>query len=111
MTENKFINECGCSCNEGHSHGRDGEECGCGHNHDHEEQTMHLVLDDGSEVKCFVLGIFDVSEQEYIALVPEGEEIVYLYKYDEANDGPVLSNIQDDEEFEAVSEVFREIYE
>ena len=55
---------------------------------DQEEVTVTLTLDDGSQLECVVLTIFDAGEREYIALLPmegelaeEGE--VYLYRYSE----------------------------
>lgn len=42
-------NTCGCGHDHEHEHG---EDCGCG-----EHATMMLQLDDGSELKCTVLGI------------------------------------------------------
>lgn len=40
-----------------------------------EEVTVTLTLDDGSQLECVVLTIFDAGEREYIALLPmEGEE-------------------------------------
>ena len=50
-------NTCGCGHDHEHEHG---EDCGCG-----EHATMMLQLDDGSELKCTVLGIFDVEERVY----------------------------------------------
>lgn len=106
-------------------------DCGCGvdcddHNHheseDHEfhdvdEDTLiHLVLDDDTELECVVMGIFDVEETEYIALLPTDEEAaeagVLLYKYVELdNEEFDLESIDEDEEFEKVSEVFYEIFQ
>ncbi len=76
-----------------------------------------LDLDDGSTVECSILSIFSVQEQDYIALLPldekgnpneEGE--VYLYRYFEDEEGnPSLENIEDDDEFDIVSDRFDEI--
>ena len=76
-----------------------------------------LDLDDGTQVECEILTIFDVGEQDYIALLPldekgepneEGE--VFIYRYSEDSEGnPNLENIQDDEEYEAVSDRFDEL--
>ncbi|WP_033168518.1 DUF1292 domain-containing protein [Clostridium sp. KNHs205] len=97
-----------------HVHGHD---CGCGHDHDHEHEHMNvtLTLDDGSELECEVLCIFPVGEKDYIALVPadnDGEEEgeIFLYQFIEHdNDEIELINIENDEEFEAVSEAFDEL--
>lgn len=80
-----------------------------------EEVTVTLTLDDGSQLECVVLTIFDAGEREYIALLPvesedteEGE--VYLYRYSEdAKGNPNLENIEDDEEYEIVSDAFDEL--
>ena len=67
-----------------------------------EEMTVTLTLDDGSEVECVVLTIFEAGDRDYIALLPtEGAEAdegeVYLYRYEEDADGnPSLDNIEDD---------------
>ena len=80
------------------------------------DTTVTLTLDDGRELECVVLTIFPAGpeDQEYIALMPEsGEEEegeVYLYRYNETEDGdPDLSNIETDEEYEIVSDAFDEI--
>lgn len=35
-----------------------------------EEMTVTLTLDDGTELECVVLTIFEAGEKEYIALLP-----------------------------------------
>lgn len=76
-----------------------------------------LDLDDNSTVECRIITIFDLKEQNYIVLLPldengndneDGE--VFLYRYFEDDDGnPSLENIEDDEEYEAVSDRFDEL--
>lgn len=90
--------------------------CGCGHDHDHEDHmNVTLTLDDGSELECAVLCIFPVAEKDYIALVPadadENEESeIFLYQFVEHEDDEIeLLNIENDEEFEAVSDAFDEM--
>lgn len=80
-----------------------------------EEMTVTLTLDDGSTVECVVLTIIEATNgNDYIALLPiEGPEAesgeVFLYRYSEDADGnPNLENIEDDEEFEIVSDAFDE---
>jgi uncharacterized protein YrzB (UPF0473 family) len=87
--------------------GENGEEA--------EETTVTLTLDDDTTLECVVINIFKAGEREYIALLPmegpaseEGE--VYLYRYSEDENGqPDLENIQDDDEFEMVSDAFDEM--
>ena len=94
------------------------KECGCGHDHGYDEEmeleTMTLTLDDNTEVECGILAIFAVEgikDKEYIALLPlEGEE-VYLYEYKEDEEGIILDVIEEDKEFESVSNAFYSLYE
>ncbi len=79
-----------------------------------EEMTVTLTLDDGSELECVVLTIFEAGGRDYIALLPmEGESAeegeVYLYRYSEVDGNPDLQNIEDDEEYEIVADAFDEL--
>ena len=75
-----------------------------------------LALDDVRTIECAILTILEVSDQDYIVLVPvdendepleEGE--VFLYRYFEDEDGnPSLENIDSEEEYERVAERFDE---
>ena len=80
---------------------------------DLDEMFVTLTFDEGEE-ECLVLTIFDINEQDYIALLPVDEEKdeVYFYRYFEDLDGnPELENIESDEEFESVTKVFDELME
>ncbi len=90
-----------------HEHGH-GHDCDCGHEH---VQYMTLRFEDDTEVRCAVVGIFEVEEikgKEYIALVPDNSEEAYIYEYVETDneDGFELCNIETDEEFDIVEEAF-----
>ena len=80
-----------------------------------EEMTVTLTLDDGTELECVVLTIFEAGEKEYIALLPlDGREAedgeVYLYRYvEDINGNPDLENIDSDEEYEIVAVAFDEL--
>ena len=86
-------------------------------NNDDEDIVVTLDLDDGSQVECEILTIFTVGERDYIALFPldeNGEENeegeVFIYRYSEDIEGnPSLDNIEDDDEYEAVSDRFDEL--
>ena len=87
----------------------EGCDCGC----EQETSQMTLVLDDDSELICDVLGIFDVEDAEYIALLPEGDEEVLIYRYVENEDNEdefELLNIESDEEYEKVSDIFFDMF-
>ena len=93
--------------------------CGCGHDHEHEEdvmdlETMFLTLDDDTEMECGILGVFEVEGlegKEYIALLPLEDETVLLYEYKEVGDEIELNIIEDDDEFDKVSNAFYDMYE
>lgn len=90
-----------------HSHD---EDCGCGHDHE-EMDVIYLTLDDDTELECEVLGIFEVEDKEYIALLPLEEEEVLLYEYVELEDEEFdLLPIDDENEFELISEAFTALY-
>lgn len=80
-----------------------------------EEMTVTLTLDDGTELECVVLTIFEAGEKEYIALLSlDGREAedgeVYLYRYvEDINGNPDLENIDSDEEYEIVADAFDEL--
>ena len=80
-----------------------------------ELETMTLTLDDDTELECSILGVFEVEGyegREYIALLPLEDETVLLYRYMEEDDEQfVLDVIEDDEEFEKVSETFSELFD
>ena len=68
-----------------------------------EELFVTITLEDDSEIECEVLTIFEVEEQDYIALLHDnGEEDgeIFIYRY-----------IETQEEFDMVSEVFDSIVE
>lgn len=83
-----------------------------------EEMTVTLDLEDGTSVTCAVVTILTVQAQDYIVLLPleeDGENhdgIVWFYRYSEnesdPNEEPVLSYIEDDEEYEIVADAFDE---
>lgn len=78
-----------------------------------EEGFITLSLDDGKELECQVLTILEAGNNDYIVLLPldpeyqttEGE--VFIYRYFENENGDVdLQNIENDDEFELVSDIF-----
>lgn len=85
---------------------------------DPEEMFVTLELDDGSELECEILMIFELEEQDYIALTPveedededeEGREVLFYRYFEDAEGEPSLENIEDDEEFDAVCDCFDQI--
>ncbi len=83
-----------------------------------EEMTVTLDLEDGTSVTCAIVTILTVSGKDYIVLLPleeDGENhdgIVWFYRYSEneedPNEEPILDYIEDDEEYDMVSDAFDE---
>lgn len=82
------------------------ENCDCGHEHD----TLLITLDDDTELECNVIGIFEVNDKEYIALLPIDDDSVLLYQYSEEGENVELTSIEDDDEFQEVTDAFFELY-
>ena len=76
-----------------------------------EPEYITLEFEDGAEIECEIMGIFDVDGKEYIALIPDDDtDDVYLYGYKEVNDEEFeLIDIEDDAEFEKVAAEFDKI--
>ena len=100
-----------------HNHDHKGGCCGGGHHHhdhDHEHHDhgkIYLETEEGEELECDVLGIFEFEDKEYIAIVPVDGETAYLYGYSEIEEEPALSSIESDEEYERVSAHFMQLVE
>ena len=82
-----------------------------------DRDTMTLDLDDGGKLECIVLNVFPVNNREYIALLPMNDEghveedaQIFLYRFEELGDDEMnLETIEDDDEFELVSDYFDEM--
>ena len=79
---------------------------------------VSLELDDG-EVECKILFIFEIKDQDYIALIPLDEKgnenedgEVFLYRYFEDDQGlPSIENIASEEDYELAAVRFDEIHD
>ena len=76
-----------------------------------ETEVITLEFDDGVEVECEIMGVFDYEGKEYIALIPnDGSDDVYIYGYKEVGEEEFeLVDIEDDAEFEKVVAEFDKI--
>lgn len=74
-------------------------------------QTIDLVLDDGTKMTCDVIGIFEVDDSEYIALVEPDTNNILIYLFEENGKEINLRNIESKEQYIDVSEVFMELFE
>ena len=76
-----------------------------------------LDMDDGTQVDCEILTIFEANHRDYIALLPlnpdgsENEEgTVYLYRYAEDEEGmPQIDMIADEGEYSLAAKRFDEL--
>lgn len=95
--------------NEEHEHDH---ECGCGHDHDHEEDAvLYLSFEEGEEVACTILGIFEVEDKEYMALLPEDDEGILLYEYIEEEETFDLIPIENEDELNTVYDAYVALFE
>lgn len=85
-------------------------DCGC---EEETEEMITLEFDDGTEVKCSIMGVFEALEREYIALVPYDDSgDVYIYRYKEIDEETFdIEDIDDDDEFNEVVIEFDKIVE
>ena len=76
-----------------------------------EKDIITLEFENGDEVECEIMGVFDFNGKEYIALIPDdGTDDVYIYGYKEVGEDEFeLIDIEDDAEFEAVVAEFDSI--
>ena len=74
-------------------------------------EIITLEFDEGEEVECEIMGVFDFNGKEYIALIPDdGTDDVYIYGYKEIGEEELeIVDIEDDAEFEAVEAEFDKI--
>lgn len=83
----------------------------CGSDTVEDIDLLTLEFDDGQEIECEIMGVFDVDGKEYIALIPnDGTDDVYIYGYKEVDEEEFeLQDINDDVEFEKVAKEFEKI--
>lgn len=79
------------------------------------EDTISLILEDGSEIECDILAIFPIKEQFYVALMPQtpiegyDENAYFFFRYQSDGEEVEISEIESDEEWEAVEDKFEEL--
>ena len=76
---------------------------------DNNVETVLLYDEDGKEIEFDVLTKLDIQDKEYVIVAPTGEEDIdaialRIDKDAEGND--ILVTIEDDEEFEMISEAY-----
>ncbi len=78
-----------------------------------EADFITLEFDDGVEVECEIMGVFDYDGKEFIALIPNDDtDDIYIYGYKEVGEDEFeLIDIEDDSEFEKIVAEFDKIME
>ena len=76
-----------------------------------QEAVITLEFDDGVELECEIMGVFEYAGKEYIALIPlDDSDDVQIYGYKEVGEDEFeLVDIEDDAEFEKVVAEFDKI--
>lgn len=71
-------------------------------------EFITLEFDDGAEIECEIMGVFDYAGNDYIALIPNDDtDDVYIYGYKEVGEDEFeLVDIEDEELFKKVVEEF-----
>ena len=113
MSDLDMNNSCGSCDSSSSCSGSDCSTCGgCSTDAD-QHSTITLTMEDDTEVECAILTIFPVDGKEYIALLPLDEDgqnhdgEVYLYTFAHTAEGsPMLSNIEDDDEYNKAAIAF-----
>lgn len=85
-----------------------------------DDVMVTLALDDGTQLDCEIVTIFELEGQDYIVLEPQEQALdpdqedceVFVYRYFEKGEGDYsLENIVDDEEYEKVAEYMDELFD
>lgn len=78
-----------------------------------ESLRIWLEYPDGSEHEFEIIGSFAVEEKEYMALLPadaENQDVYLIGFHPGPNDEILFDPIEDDREYDSVSEVFTELF-
>lgn len=88
-----------------------GENGNCSEDDQHEFETVTISFNDNEEEEFIILGVFPVDDKEYIALLPtENSDEALVLRYIEKEDGFDVEEIEDDDEYEKVEQVFTELF-
>lgn len=81
-----------------------------------DRETITLLDENGEETEFEVLGVITVEDIDYAILIPidedEDEDQAYIFRIDiDENGEEVLSEVEDDEEFEMVKDAWETLCE
>ncbi len=93
-----------CNCGEEHDHDCCDDDCNC------ESNVITLDMEDGTKKDFQVLNIIEHEGKQYVAL-SEMDSVEYdILRFEEVDDQLELSIIEDDAEYNAVADLFDEIF-
>lgn len=71
------------------------------------DEIIITVDSDKGKLECSVINTFEVNQKNYISLLPRESDEILLFRYNELeSDAIELINIDDDNEFNQVLDVF-----
>ena len=74
------------------------------------DDYISVEFEDGTLKELLNIGVFDAADREYIALLDEDTEEVFLYRYIEPDEDTYdIEEIETDEEFDIAAKVWDEI--
>ena len=77
---------------------------------DTDKESLTLTYEDGRDVRCTIVRIFQTPAQKYIVLIPEDgstKGTAYLYHVDTDDEGaPVVTQSESEDEYREASEIF-----
>ena len=74
------------------------------------DDYISVEFEDGKVKDLLNIGVFDAADREYIALLDEDTEEVFLYRYIEPDENTYdIEEIETDEEFDIAAKVWDEI--
>jgi len=79
-----------------------------------EKIIVEIPSEDGINVKCEVLTVYEIDGIKYIALMPvvtDGTTDIQLFRYEEIDSGIEVFTIENDGEFETAFETFKQLIE
>lgn len=81
------------------------------HDHEHEELVLTVTDENGNDVEVVLVETFDVDDQLYALLLERGnpEADGIILRIEEEGEEMVFYNIEDEEEWKRVEEVFHEL--
>lgn len=80
------------------------------HNHHEDMDIIYLNLEDGTDIECGIIGVFEVEDKDYMALWAIEEDEVLLFAYEELEDEFELIPIEDPDEFDLVSQAYYALF-